>query len=761
MTAVFRLIPFELGKVLRKKSFIFLLLLITALNVFLLWYLNLPNEGKASLSAYKAVYSDLKEMSGKEQVEYLEGLQNELGMLGIVEQITILQTHDNERSKMLAERLLKQYGDVYDKYLSLYQSGEYLKYTSSARGEGAFIAEILSECETVASYDGYLKAIEENRDHLNNVSIFNKGDKDSFSSRNIEKSYLDHQGLTADNIRFVPSKGILLGTESVVTDLFMLLAVMLFVGGLIGEEKEKGLFYFTRATENGILKCMGAKLSALLIYCFGAAALLYGGSVLFAGVSAGLGDLSASLQSVSVFTESSLDITIGEYLLLGFLTKSLMLFGFGAALTAVSVISSRSFAMQIFGIGALAVFRALYEFIPAYSMLSPVKYLAFWGVFEPKHLFGEYLNFNIAGYPVSRLSLSIITAVIVCAGLAAADLVLFAKGKSLSHKKAVRRFNFQCIHSSLFLHEGGKILFMNKALAVLLLFGLLMGYNDLGKHYRMSVGEEYYFGIMKSIEGELTEESEQIITAENERYENAFRQIELIDEMISKGELDKVLGEDMKTAWQSQTAFYNYFLRVLKQYEHIKEHGGEFVYDTGYQRLFGKDDGSYLQDLLFLTLCCVFAFSGVLPLEEQKKSQYLLSATAKGKTRILGAKAAVCGLCMAVMTVLPWVFRIAALSKTYLMDMWGSSAGDLPMYYESSLAGVPLWLFTLLMILLQIIVMWFAAAAVMLISHKLKSGGQTVFMGLLIFALPLVVSVMGLSFMKWFSVYFVYSFSFV
>ena len=65
------------------------------------------------------------------------------------------------------------------------------------------------------------------------------------------------------------------------------------------------------------------------------------------------------------------------------------------------------------------------------------------------------------------------------------------------------------------------------------------------------------------------------------------------------------------------------------------------------------------------------------------------------------------------------------------------------------------------MILLQIIVMWFAAAAVMLISHKLKSGGQTVFMGLLIFALPLVVSVMGLSFMKWFSVYFVYSFSFV
>ncbi|MDE7281045.1 MAG: hypothetical protein K2N36_04835, partial [Ruminiclostridium sp.] len=441
--------------------------------------------------------------------------------------------------------------------------------------------------------------------------------------------------------------------------------------------------------------------------------------------------------------------------------KSLMLFGFGAALSAVSLISSRSFAPQIFGVGALAACRALYEFIPAYSMFCPVKYLAFWGTFSQKHLFGEYLNFNIAGYPVSRLSLSVIAAAVVCAGLTAANLILFAKGKSLSHKKAVKRFNFQLIHGSLFLHEGGKILFMNKALAVLLLFGVLIGYGDLGRHYRMSVGEEYYFGIMESIEGSLTEESERIITEERERYENAFRQIELIDEMIGKGELDKALGEDMKSAWQSQTAFYSYFLRVEHQYEHIMEHGGEFVYDTGYQRLFGKTDGSYLQDLLFLTLCCVFAFAGVLPLEEQKRSQFLLSATAKGKKRILGAKAAVCGLCMAVMTVLPWIFRIIALSRTYLMDMWGSNASYLPMYFESPLANVPLWLFVLLMILLQIIVMWFVTAAVMLISQKLKSGGQTVFAGLLIFALPLVVSVMGLEFMKWFSVYFVYSFSFV
>lgn len=756
-----KLIPFELGKILLKKSFIPLLLLLAVLNVFLLWYLNIPDEGEAPLSAYKTVSSDLSKMNSQEQMEYLKSLQNDLRMLEIVEQITLLQTHDNVRSQRLAEQLLEQYGDVYNKYLSLYESGEYLIYTDSAHSEMAFISEILAECETVSGYDKYLKAIEENRNHLNGVSIFSNVDGDSFSSRNIEKSFLDHQGLDAENIRFVPSKGVRSGTESTVTDLFLLLAVMFFVGGLIGEEKEKGLFYFTRATKNGILKCMGAKLSALLIYCFCASALLYGSSLLYAKLSLGLGDPAAALQSVADFTESSLDITLGEYLFLGFLTKSVMLFGFGAALSAVSLFSSRSFAPQLFGVGFLAVCRILYELIPAYSMFSPIKYLAFWGCFNPKHLFGEYLNFNIAGYPISRLSLSVIAAIIICAGLWAVNLILFAKGKSLAHRRTIRRFSLQPLHGSLFLHEGGKILFMNKALAVLLLFGVLIGYSDLGRHYRLSVGEEYYYGIMISIEGQLNEESEAIITKERARYENTFRQIELIEEMINTGELDKALGEDMKSAWQSQTAFYSYFQRVEQQYAHIAEQGGEFIYDTGFQRLFGKADGSFLHDLLLLTLCGVFAFAGVIPLEEQKKSQLLLSATAKGKNRIIAAKTAVCALCMAIMTVLPWIFRILAISQTYHMKMWGSSAQNLPMYYESGLAAPPIWLFTLLMILLQIVVMWVIVSTVLLLSYKLKSGGQTLFLGLLIFALPLVMSVLGLDFMKWFSVYPVYSFLFV
>ena len=46
-----KLIPFELGKIWRKKSFAALILILLILNVFLLWYLNDPSDNEPPLSA--------------------------------------------------------------------------------------------------------------------------------------------------------------------------------------------------------------------------------------------------------------------------------------------------------------------------------------------------------------------------------------------------------------------------------------------------------------------------------------------------------------------------------------------------------------------------------------------------------------------------------------------------------------------------------------------------------------------------------------
>ncbi len=752
-----KLIPYELGKILRKKSFAAIILLLLLLNVFLLWYFNNPDESEPQLSSYKAVSRDLSAMDPSEQVEYLSGLSLELEYIRIVEDLGYLLSQNTEYSQKAAEVYMKEYGDIYEKYKDIDDS--YFKYTGSVYREKALIDEIFAECETVASYDDYIRSIEDNKNILNGVSIFQKHDGDSFSSRNIEKSFRDHEGMTAENIRFAPSRGVKIASQSLVTDLLLILAAFLFVGGLISEEKEKGLFYVTRATKNGIAKCIGAKLSALLIYCFAITALMFGSNFIYAELTTGTCDLSASLQSVCIFTESSLKVTLGEYFLFGYLIKSIVLFGFAAALAAVSVISSRGFVMPLCGVGFLALNWLAYIFIPAYSKFAPVKYLSFWGIIDPKHLLGEYLNFNVSEKPVGRLNLGIALIAVCTVTAVAAAVILFVIGRSLEIRKVRISLSIPAFwHGNLFLHEGHKILVTNRAAAVLLIFLVLLGYGDLTRRYSMSVGEQYYFEFITGVEGKITPESEQKILKEKERYEYAFEQIRIIESKINSGEIDRMVGEDLKAAFQSQTMFYPYFQRVMQQYEHAKEYGGELIYDTGYRYLFGKRDDSFLVDFLLLSMCAVFAFAGVMPMEDRYRSWDLLSATAKGKRKIITSKALVCAVCVTMITALPWVFRITAISRTYPMRMFGGSAGSLPMYY-GSVGGIPIWAFTALMIVLQIVVVAIVAAAVMLISFKLKN--NALFAGLAVFAVPLVLSVMGLDFAKWFSLYPLYSLSFI
>lgn len=754
---MFKLLPYELGKIWRKRSFPALMLLLLILNVFLLWYLNNPNELQPPLSAYKAISADLAARSPEEQTAYIGELQENMRYASIIEEIVLLQSHNNAFSAEHAERLLEQNREVFEKYKDAYDNGSFLRYTDSIWKEKALINEIASEYEKVSGYDDYIASIEENKNRLGGISIFTKKEAESFSSRNIEKSYEDHLNLNSANIRFAPSKGVRMATENTITDLFILLSIMLFVGGLITEEKEKGLFRVTRATRSGIAKCMGAKLAALLIQSLAIVLLLYGSNVVYAAVTTGIGDLSASIHSIAAFQESSLDITLLTYFLLVYFTKVAVIFTFGAAVTAVSIISSRSFIPQLSAVGWLALNWLAFAFIPAYSMFNPIKYLSFWGMINPKFLYGEYLNFNISEHPVNRTVAAVIVIAVLLAAAAAAVFPLFAKGGSLDIRKTRRAsiIPFRP-HASLPVHEGSKILFMSKAVIVLLVFGLLIGYGDLNRKRSISIGEQYYALIMEKLEGELNDEKEQFFLEEKQRYDEAFAQIDAVDALVGSGGIDRVTGENMKSRWYAVTALYPYFQRAEEQYDHILEKGGVFIYDTGYRYLFGKDDDNFTVDLLMLSMCMVFALGNVLPMEEQTKSWNLLSATAKGRRKIMSRKIAVCAVCAAVMTALPFVCRLTVTLRSYPLAMWGSPASCLPMYYESGIA-LPIWAFTGAAAILQMISVFIVTAIILLISANRKSFLQTVFLGLLILAVPLTLSVMGLEPAKWISVYPLYA----
>ncbi len=752
-----KLIPFELLKIWHKRSFQVLIGTLLIINIFLLWYLNTPTEDMPSLSAYKAVSRDISSMSEEKKLEYITDLKEQIDNINFVYDVCICQSLGNEMGEVLAKQMLDSNPGVFEEYYDDYINGSYLTYTDSLFKEKILIDEVYKEIKKVGSFDEYIDSIKQNKDNLGSISIFKTVSEDSFSSRNIEKSAADHEGLSSENISFYPSKGISIAMESSITDIFLILSIFLFVGSLISEEKEKGLFYITRATKNGIANCIGSKLIALLIHCVTISVLLYGSNLLFAGLTTGLCDFTASIQSIASYMESDLSISIMGYVIFCILTKSMILFGLGIALTILSICTSKSFFPQLIGVGWLVLNWFAYTGIPSYSSANPIKFLSFFGLMKTENLYGGYLNLNVFEHAVPRLPLALFLVGTICVIGIMISFICFRRGSSLEIRKTHISSHIPFHpHGSLLRHEGYKILFTNKAIIILLVFAILIGFGDFGKTYSPSISEQYYQDIMLKLEGELTPDKEELVSTEQARYDEAFEQIELIDAMVARGEIDANTGDYMKMKWYGEVTLYLAFQRVLLQYDSIKESGGVFVYDTGYRYIFGAMDDSFLTDLLILSLCMVFAFSNVFSMEYQKKSWYLLSATFKGKQQIIRKKIIICTLCTMVMTILPWIFRSICISDTYPMHNLLNSIKNIPIYFEFGV-DIPIVVFIVFACLSQIAAIMIIVLVILFFSWWRRNNLQALFLTLLILVVPIVLAIMGIDFAKWFSIYPLYS----
>ena len=501
---------------------------------------------------------------------------------------------------------------------------------------------------------------------------------------------------------------------------------------------------------------MGARIAALLIHSSVVCLLLYGSNLIVAGSMAGIGKLSASLQSLAPYVESSFPISLGAFLTLGLITKIGAVFLLGLLLAACAVYSSHSFMPQLIGIGFLGLNWILYAFIPSYSHLNLLKHLSYFSLLRTDALFGTYFNLNIMGFPLGRTSCSLVLlAVLLSAGIAAV-LLLFRYGNRLSMNRTSGYFHLPFHpHNSLFRHEGYKMLIANRGLLILLAFVILLGWNALGKNYTPSAGEQYYQSMMLSLEGELTEEKEAGIKAEQSRYDEAFAQMERIDQMVADGRISENAGDSMKEPWYSEVAFYPWFQRIQTQYERILSDGGVFIYDTGYLYLFGQMDDDFLINLLLISLCFSFAFANVMAMEDGKGLWGLLSATKLGRKRILVQKWMVCSVASMGVTLLPWFFRGLSISSVYPMGEIWAGIQSIPQYREFPV-NLPILWFLMLTVLSQLISTQLICAVVLLLSKWRKNYFQTLFLALLLLAAPLVLAQMGISIMRWFSVWPLY-----
>ena len=219
-----RLFFSELRKLLGNVK---ILLVIAAAAVINVMFLVVPEFEEYSPSAYNALWDILEEMNPDERTDYVAQ--------------RIAASDDSRRFTGSSET----------------------EFTDNFYSEQELLQYVYNELSQVEGYSDYLNSIDQSAENMKTLSFF--ADEDSFNYRNIIKTTEDFSRLSADNVGYGRSKGILLALRFGITDILLFLLIVIFGVKLISSERESGFFPLLQSTANGKIRLAAAKLSAVIL----------------------------------------------------------------------------------------------------------------------------------------------------------------------------------------------------------------------------------------------------------------------------------------------------------------------------------------------------------------------------------------------------------------------------------------------------------------------------------------------------------------
>ncbi|MCD7742417.1 MAG: hypothetical protein LUI06_09455 [Ruminococcus sp.] len=720
----------ELVKVFCKKSTIAIFIVLIILNAALL----LINENRQnefySAQAYRSAFEDLKDMDTQEAYDKIKDQCDKLYLCELMsfgEDITdMLDSYPNIDSAELMQE---------------YESGDYITYTDNIFSEQELLNDVLSEIQPVAEYDEYLASIDETAKRMTSISLF--ADPDSFSYKNIEKTPDDFAHLKGSVLKISPSKGISMATDFLPTDLIALFMIMTVVVTMVTREKELNQILLSRTTYKG-RKSLGA---AKLIVCFTAAfialTLLYSVNLAEGCFTYGFGDLSRQIQSVYGFNESSLKITVLEYFVLFLTSKLLVYMIFAALIYLLSVVFSSSVKVYSALFIIIAAESVLYYTIESSSYLSLLKHINILAYANTIDIFSKYLNLNIFSYPINIIPVFLVSALLLIILLSTLSIIVFDKKSVLRaksrHNYLTRLNPFKGRSTSLILHECYKIFIGGKAGIILLAFLIItiVTYKPMSETFS-NADEIYYKQYMVKLEGEYTEQKQEEIDAEEER----FSEIEnKMNEELLSSDSDGVF---IMMKYQDELAPQLAFEEVKAHAEYLKTtENGEFVYDSGYKLLTGDESAANKDLTLALTavamlICCL---TYVYSVEYQTGASVLLKTSKRGRQTTFFIKLVIGLLITAIVFIITYAPYFYNALSTY-----GTAQIDAPLCSLEAFAdaNISIKSYLILISVGRFVGLILCMLIIYFLSSRLKSFISTLLASTAILILPILLSLLGL-----------------
>lgn len=489
-------------------------------------------------------------------------------------------------------------------------------------------------------YQDYVSDTLDNAKELTLLSMF--GDKDSYSHRNIIKTYEDFERLQDIKVFLGENRGVIAYTKLDITAILLagygIMLVLIFQDGY-----KKGLSLLTFSTKKG-RRVLGAwRVLILAGALFVMAVLLFLSNFLVVNImypSAGLG---RPIQSVPEFYKCTFTISIGEYFVWYGFIKYLAALAISLLLLSFISIFRNFIGVVIAGLILLGE-AILSVLVTPMSSVNHLRFLNVYNMLKQSDGFLYYLNLNIFGAPVGVLKIQVIVVAFIICSLALISIVMMGikepEGvpfiKSLVDR--VSRFmklRRPCI--SAFSWEAHKILLSQGGILILVIIMYLSISSSLKTDYRdfTSRAEIMYY---EEYKGPITMDMYEEVAAYEKKltryYNNAISNIERFSDGSNKN--DEIVEQSKQRVRELELKLPA-LRRVLANLEYgakyEKEHGKtlSLVKPFSYDMLLKLDYKTYYKNLLYCFLCVILIFSGVMTYERKSGTVILLRSEPYGR----------------------------------------------------------------------------------------------------------------------------------
>ena len=454
------------------------------------------------------------------------------------------------------------------------------------QSEYAYIRSIFileEQVNAVSGYSEYLEYVKENSEKMQQSAL----NRSTYLQREIQKTQNDYQAMENVQVEF--------GEELAFRELFSeksfsysLLVIPAMICNLFLEERKKGLWKLLYSTP-GYRKKYGRVRFFILLFGTGMITLfLCLWRIFLCGkLYGGYGDLTRSIQSISLCKEVTVRASVGTFFLFWTAWNVIGICFWGILIWNLFIL----FDTISISVGVLVAFcvveRYFYLSFPDYSKWRILRYLNIFTLIEPRQTMFHYLNVNCFGKPIL-----IQIVLFACCGLG--GMILAWVGMVVQNRKMLiqkrqnlfaqnhffKRVSRIAIKQNLFFQEAYKLFITQKGLLIIGVL-IIVQMNFIASPPVPSGSEdalrEHFYRVY---EGEVTNQKIQLMEEElskmQETVENVDGSAQLSNELVRKqvDVLSKII-EECKARYENGEQIWLFpqnFYRALINSNNLENH---------------------------------------------------------------------------------------------------------------------------------------------------------------------------------------------